>query len=633
LLVGPVFTREAAIAPRRPRLYVLRVVYALSLFVLMCTAWLILLGAQIVQNVGDMARFGAILFQILAPLQLAMMLFLSSLQSASAVSLEKDRKTLILLLLTRMTNSELVLGKLFGSMISIGVLLLTAAPIFLFICLFGGVSFAQVGWVFAVTAATAFVAASLGSTLALWREKTFQALAMTAIILMAWIGFWEAIGLLGGNVVGISFRNIAATFSPLRAILAATNPVVGNQWMTSLLPYVIASLGLGVLLNLIAILRVRKWNPSRELRPPHHEEEQTASIWGVEHDLQLGEGSEEEASPEEIRQRLTAHRLAVQQRRNASAEAARGGHVDARLRTTSQESRKVWDNPVLWREMRTWAYGKKILIVRAIYILLLVAVAAASYLLLSNEATQELQGTRMPEIAKPLAPFFLVSLVILNALAVNSVTNERDGMSLDLLLVTDLSPKEFLFGKLLGVLYVTKEMVLLPMLLCVLLWAWGAYSLEILGYLLGALVVMNIFVASLGIHCGMTYANSRRAISVSLGTVFFLFLGIITCLILMISFSGSFQSQLPPFLAFIVGGGVGLYVALGYRNPSAALAFACGVLPLAMFFAITSLLLGRPLSVFLVITVIYAFATLAMLMPALGEYNIAMGRVRTAEDE
>ena len=61
-----------------------------------------------------------------------------------------------------------------------------------------------------------------------------------------------------------------------------------------------------------------------------------------------------------------------------------------------------------------------------------------------------------------MAPLFLVRLVIVNALAVTSVTNERDGKSLDLLLATDLSPKEFVFGKLGGVFWVTKEMVFLP---------------------------------------------------------------------------------------------------------------------------------------------------------------------------
>ena len=42
--------------------------------------------------------------------------------------------------------------------------------------------------------------------------------------------------------------------------------------------------------------------------------------------------------------------------------------------------------------------------------------------------------------------------------------------ALDLLLVTDLTAKEFVFGKLGGVFYNTKEMVLLPMALCVYLW-------------------------------------------------------------------------------------------------------------------------------------------------------------------
>ncbi len=49
---------------------------------------------------------------------------------------------------------------------------------------------------------------------------------------------------------------------------------------------------------------------------------------------------------------------------------------------------------------------------------------------------------------------------MINALAVNSITNERDGQALDLLLVTQITPAQFLIGKLAGVLYVTKEMVL-----------------------------------------------------------------------------------------------------------------------------------------------------------------------------
>ena len=45
------------------------------------------------------------------------------------------------------------------------------------------------------------------------------------------------------------------------------------------------------------------------------------------------------------------------------SESLRAGHVDDRARTASQKSRRVWDNPVLWREMKTWAYGRKILFI------------------------------------------------------------------------------------------------------------------------------------------------------------------------------------------------------------------------------------------------------------------------------
>ena len=46
--------------------------------------------------------------------------------SASLVTQEKDRKTLILLLMTDLRNHELALGKLFSSLLNVGVLLATS---------------------------------------------------------------------------------------------------------------------------------------------------------------------------------------------------------------------------------------------------------------------------------------------------------------------------------------------------------------------------------------------------------------------------------------------------------------------------------------------------------------------------
>jgi len=273
--------------------------------------------------------------------------------------------------------------------------------------------------------------------------------------------------------------------------------------------------------------------------------------------------------------------------------------------------------------MRTWAYGRKVLVIKLVY-LFLFGLAAAS-LAWMVQADQPLTQTA---VAAALVPLFLLSLLLVNAQAVTSLTSERDVRALDLLLVTDLTPKEIVYGKLGGVLYNTKEMVVLPVLLCGYMWFVDAVSLENLVFLVLGLAVMYVFVAMLGVHSGMTYANSRSAIATSLGTLFFLFVGVATCMRMMVAFSGSFQAQLQPFLALTIGGGVGLYVSLGARNPSTAIGVASFLCPFATFYAITSFLLDYTLGVFLVTVAAYGFTTAAMLVPAIYEFDVATGRTK-----
>lgn len=610
-MLGPVFTREAVTTPRRPRHYLVRAVYVAVLLILMCTAWLVLAGTQIIRNIGDMAYFGAALLHILAPLQLALFVFLAALVPAGAVSQEKDRRTLILLLMTRLTNGELVLGKLSAGLLNVLTMWLAALPVFLLIALFGGVSFAQVWRVFAVTLTTILAAGSLGATLAFWREKTFQTLSMTSLAVVIWIGLGEAALAIGRGThwAGLPWEVVVAGVSPLRAIFAASQPqwsdvAAGGWWGDGVHLYLVFSLAATAILNAVAVWRVRIWNPSRELRLMPGEA------------TTVGTQAEPEASP------------------LLEAEAARATHVDARVQRTSTRTRRVWDNPVLWREVCTWAYGRKVLVIRVAYLMLFAMAAVGLHWTLADSAAGGSDITSViPTAAKPLAPFFLVSLVIVNALAVTSITSERDGQALDLLLVTDLSPREFVLGKLGGVFWVTKEMVLLPMLLCGYLHWRGGLTGESLTYVLAGLAQLYLFANMLGVHCGMTYANSRTGIGVSLGLVFFLFLGVVTCMLIMISFSGSFQNQLAPFLAFILGGSVGLYVSLGHRNPSPAIQLASLLLPFATFHAVTSFLLQHTLTVLFVVLATYGFATASMLVPAIHEFDIAMGRTTTAEEQ
>ena len=90
----------------------------------------------------------------------------------------------------------------------------------------------------------------------------------------------------------------------------------------------------------------------------------------------------------------------------------------------------------------------------------------------------------------------------------------------------------------------------------------NSHLAQVIGYL-----AVAVFAAMLGLHSGLSYDSSRSAIATSLGTMFFLFIGIFICMMLMVEARASFALQFTPFLMFILGGSLGLYASLTARNP------------------------------------------------------------------
>jgi hypothetical protein len=108
--------------------------------------------------------------------------------------------------------------------------------------------------------------------------------------------------------------------------------------------------------------------------------------------------------------------------------------------------------------------------------------------------------------------------------------------------------------------------------------------------------------------------------------VLFLLLGIAVCMRMMMAFQQSFDAQLQAFLAFIVGGGIGLYCALGIRNPSGAIKVLAIIAPIATFYVVTSFLLGNFGAAAMIVVLAYGYGTATLLIPALHEFDVATGR-------
>lgn len=572
---NPIFIREALTSPRQLRHYLIRSGYVAAVFILIFTAGQTILGTQQIQTVtiGEFSRLGNLIFQIIAFLQLLLVLFFTLLFSAGSIAQEKDRGTLILLLMTELKDRELVSGKIQSSLLIVYVLLAASIPVCVFLYLLGGVELSQIVWMELLCLMTVFATGSWAGLVAFWREKTFQTLAISVLGMVVFLGVVELVVSLIGTQYGV--RPWIAGLNPFRSLYEILNPLSLNSGLqvvsVSAWPSLISLFVLGIALKSYTILRLRVWNPSRSVYKSAAKEEKEEAV------------------------------------------------------ITKEKSRSIWSNPVIWREIMTKAYGRKIFVIKLAYLLL-----AGFTLWSATTSNAAAEGTLYLGVIPPQGLAFAgiawLSLVLMNTQAVTSITSEKDSKTLELLLVTDISAKEFVLGKLGGIFYNSKEIILIPTLILFYLVSQGAFSVEgFLCTLVGFFALM-IFAIVLGLHMGLTYDNSRSAIGGSLGTMFFLFVGIAIFMILLVQARSSFALQLQSFLVFIVVGSAALHSVLTHRNPSHALAISAWLLPFLTFYAITSFLLGGTLGVLITILFAYGLPVLSMYIPAVSEFDVALGK-------
>jgi ABC-type transport system involved in multi-copper enzyme maturation permease subunit len=574
MLAGPLFRRQALIAPRPLKHFLMRFLYVLALFVLMYTAGQAAFGWQALRDIGDSARFGAFLFSLFAVVQLTLVLAASLLAASGSVAQEKDRSTLVLLLMTDLSNVELVFGKLLSALLNVIVLIGISLPVFAIIQMLGGVSFSQIIWVEAICLASAFAAGAWGILVAFWREKTFQTLAVSVLGTVLFIGVVELIAAAAGPAAAT-----IGAINPYRALMAVLDPLshqpgvahpVAQAWMSvGLLG------GLAVLLITVTVLRVRVWNPS-----------QAVFI-------------------------QAAAELDAEEEKRESGKVVRVAH------------RKVWKAPIIWREICTNAYGRKIALIKVAYFVF--AAFAVLYLWQSPVNAPLVLGLISRE-GFAFVAVSLVALILVNAQAVTAITSERDGQTLELVVVTEVPAKEFIIGKLGGILFNMKEVLAVPLGFVLASLSQGSLTFENAIYVVIGLAVLALFSAMLGIHQGLTYESSRQAIAHSLGTMFFLFFGIFICMLLIVEARSSYTLQFLPFVVFILGGSLGLYSSLSHKNPSPALFLSASLLPFLTFYGITIYLVGNTIGVCATVLFAYGLPTIAMLIPAISSYDVAFGR-------
>lgn len=395
----PLLAKDLIELSSRRRTYVLRVVYALVLFGSALWVYGDVVGGGAGSGVANLGR-GRVLFQSLIKVQFTAIIVLLPALCCGAITSEKERDTLGLLLLTQLSPTTIVLEKLISRLLTMGTYQLLSLPLFAVVYGMGGVELHDVvasiwflfWWTVLVGAWSIFCSA--------WHRTTSGAF-ISAYAMMP-LGVCFAATCLGSLVPGLQ----AATSSPQFRSVPGLRSI--GLWISLVITLLVWSIGMLILTSLILWIAQRMLL-ARAFVPPRN--------------LLLEFFKKLDGFFEDLNRVTTRGVLLVNDRDSGPMFA-----------------------PIAWRETQKKSLGTVRYLFRLL-VILLVPLALAIGWVISDTQSQSFNG--------PTA-FFLTMLWPITAVAVavhttNTLTSERSRQTLDVLLVAPLSPTELVTQKLAGV--------------------------------------------------------------------------------------------------------------------------------------------------------------------------------------
>ncbi len=202
--LGPVYACERSIASRRWQTYAARSFLLSALLVAMAT---VASASARVAGVGfaqNYAALGESYFYAMVGVELALVLLAAPAATAGAICLDRTRGTLAHVLVTDLSDAEIVLGKLAARLAPILALVACTWPVMAISSLLGGIDPIALTLAFAIIIAVATLGCSLALLLSVWARRTHEVMlaiyVLWGLVLLAW-PIWYGLSL-GGVLPG-----------------------------------------------------------------------------------------------------------------------------------------------------------------------------------------------------------------------------------------------------------------------------------------------------------------------------------------------------------------------------------------------------------------------------------------------
>ncbi|MEJ7637192.1 MAG: hypothetical protein WKF75_04170 [Singulisphaera sp.] len=196
--LGPVFVYEWITASRRPQGYALRSLFVLMLLASLGLVWVGRTEARNVSTIKTLADVGEQFFLAVIGTQITLVLLAAPAATAGAICLDRARGTLTHLMVTDLSDGEIVMGKLAARLVPVLGLVGCTLPVMAILSLLGGVDPDALLGAFLVTLGVAVLGCSLALVFSLWAGKTHEALLGTYAVWGLWLLGRPMLSMFGG---------------------------------------------------------------------------------------------------------------------------------------------------------------------------------------------------------------------------------------------------------------------------------------------------------------------------------------------------------------------------------------------------------------------------------------------------
>jgi ABC-type transport system involved in multi-copper enzyme maturation permease subunit len=427
---GPIFGKELRTTARRKRTYWLRFAYLGVLFLVLLlaytsTAYRSSGYVSVAERAQQEAELGYTFFAAISMFSVISLAVISPVLTATAVSAERQHRTLHVLLMTPITSWQIIAGKLFSRMLAALTLIGLSLPVLAVVRLLGGVEVQTMLGVLGVCVATSLAAAAIGLFYSTFMRRAFAVILIAYVTMGFLYGFVPFITMLtlfaGGRArppVGF-FQFIAAInpFFQVGSMVFPGGPLRGFS------PWPCIAIHLSLTLMLVF------WSGAVLRRLARKEGESAATA------------TESAAEPPPLDVDLVP----------SSEGDAAAAAPDSDAAPTVAGGRHVYDNPVLWREIRQPLMKKR-------WQARFGALACLGLLLVTYVCMAATGGAAYRPLADPEAQIGyavvfcgLLSLLVC-VLSATTIAGEKESDTWTLLLVTPTTGRAVVAGKLLGIL-------------------------------------------------------------------------------------------------------------------------------------------------------------------------------------